>query len=270
MEGGPSRDWLNPHAGYVVTSRARNRIRQWFKRQDFEQHVQIGKAALEREITRLSVKRPNLEKQLPKYNDQSVDDLLAALGRGEVSAVQLANDNTASVEADADKEIDQKISWRVAGRTHGQAAQVLVEGVDDLMSHMAKCCKPVPYDSIVGYITRGRGITVHRQDCSVVKRMSGEQQARLVPVDWADEQPASAFLVDIHIYAGDRKGLLSDISSVFSNEEIDVLGVKTQSDRRKETANMLFTVEVDNVSQLSRVLEKLTQVPDVLDVRRQT
>ena len=269
-EGGPSRDWLNPHAGYVVTSRARNRIRQWFKRQDFEQHVQIGKAALEREITRLGVKRPNLEKLLPKYNYQSVDDLLAALGRGEVSAIQLANINTAPLEQDADKEIEQKISKRVASRTHGQAGQVLVEGVDDLMSHMAKCCKPVPYDSIVGYITRGRGITVHRQDCSVVKRMSGEQQARLVPVDWADEQPASAFLVDIHIYAGDRKGLLSDISSVFSNEEIDVLGVKTQSDRRKETANMLFTVEVDNVSQLSRVLEKLTQVPDVLDVRRQT
>ena len=269
-EGGPSRDWLNPHAGYVVTSRARNRIRQWFKRQDYEQHVQIGKATLEREITRLGVKRPNLEKLLPRYNYQSVDDLLAALGRGDVSAVQLANVNTAPGEQDADREIEQKISRRVAGRTHGQAAQVLVEGVDDLMSHMAKCCKPVPYDAIVGYITRGRGITVHRRDCSVVKRMSTEQQARLMPVDWANEQPASAFLVDIHIYAGDRKGLLQDISSVFSNDEIDVLGVKTQSDRRKETANMLFTVEVDNVSQLSRVLEKLTQVPEVLDVRRQT
>ena len=269
-DGGPSRDWLNPHSGYVVTSRARNRIRQWFKRQDYEQHVQIGKAALEREITRLGVKRPDLEKLLPKYNYQSVDDLLAALGRGEVSAVQLANVNTAPVEQDADKEIEEKISRRVAKRPHGEAGQVLVEGVGDLMSHMAKCCKPVPYDPILGYITRGRGITVHRHDCAVVKRMTAEQQARLVPVDWADEQPASAFLVDIHIYAGDRKGLLQDISSVFSNEEIDVLGVKTQSDRRRETANMLFTVEVDNVSQLSRVLEKLTQVPDVLDVKRQT
>jgi len=268
-EGGPSRDWLNPHAGYVVTSRARNRIRQWFKRQDFEQHVQIGKAALEREVTRLGVKRPHLEKLLSKYNYQSVDDLLAALGRGDVSAVQLANVNTAPVEQDADKEIEQKISKRVASRAHGPGAQVLVEGVGDLMSHMAKCCKPVPYDPIVGYITRGRGITVHRRDCTVVRRMSEEQQARLVPVDWADEQPA-AFLVDIHIYAGDRKGLLQDISSVFSNEEIDVLGVNTQSDRRKETANMRFTVEVSNVSQLSRVLEKLAQVPDVLQVMRQT
>lgn len=269
-EGGPSRDWLNTHAGYVVTSRARNRIRQWFKRQDYEQHVQIGKAALEREITRLGVKRTNLEKLLPKYNYQSVDDLLAALGRGEVSAVQLANVNTAPVQPDADREIEQKISKRVASRAHATGAQVLVEGVGDLMSHMAKCCKPVPFDPIVGYITRGRGVSVHRRDCTVVKRMSEEQQARLVPVDWADEQPAGAFLVDIHIYAGDRKNLLQDISSVFSNDEIDVLGVHTQSDRRQETANMRFTVEVDNVSQLSRVLEKLAQVPDVLQVQRQT
>lgn len=269
-QGGPSRDWLNPHAGYVVTSRARNRIRQWFKRQDFEQHVQIGKAALEREITRLGVKRPSLERLLSKYNYQSVDDLLAALGRGEVSAVQLANVNIVPAEQDADKEITQKISKRVASRPHGQGAQVLVEGVGDLMSHMAKCCKPVPYDPILGYITRGRGITVHRQDCSVVKRMTIEQQARLVPVDWADEQPASVFLVDIHIYASDRKGLLQDISSVFSNAEIDVLGVNTQSDRRQDTANMRFTVEVGNVSQLSQVLEKLAQVPDVLQVQRQT
>lgn len=269
-EGGPSRDWLNPHAGYVVTSRARNRIRQWFKRQDYDQHLQIGRTTLEREITRLGVKRPNLEKLLPKYNYRSVDDLLAALGRGEVSAIQLANVHTTPVDRNANEEIEQKISKRVAGRSRGQAAHVLVEGVDDLMTHMAKCCKPVPYDPVTGYITKGRGITVHRQNCPVVSRMGAEQQARLVPVDWAGEQPASGFLVDIHIYAGDRKGLLQDISSVFSNEEIDVLGVNTQSDRRKETANMRFTVEVENVSKLSRVLEKLAQVPDVLQVQRQT
>ncbi len=269
-EGGPSRDWLNAHAGYVVTSRARNRIRQWFKRQNYEQHLQIGKTILEREITRLGVKRPNLETLLPKYNYQSVDELIAALGRGDVSAVQLTNVCMAPVERNADEEIEKKISKRVAGKSHGQGAQVLVEGVDDLMTHMAKCCKPVPYDLIVGYITRGRGITVHRQKCAVVSRMTAEQQARLVPVDWAREQPASAFLVDIHIYAGDRRRLLQDISSVFSNEEIDVLGVDTQSDRRQETANMHFTVEVENVSKLSRVLEKLAQVPDVLQVQRQT
>ena len=134
---------------------------------------------------------------------------------------------------------------------------------------MAKCCKPVPFDSIIGYITRGRGVTIHRKDCKVVHRMDDEQLHRLIPVTWSEDQPQSAFLVDIHVYAADRKGLLRDVTSVFSNEEIDVLGVKTQSDRHKDKASMRFTVEVENISQLSRVLEKLDQVPDVLDVRRQ-
>ncbi len=271
-EGGPSRDWLNPHAGYVVTMRARNRIRQWFKRQDYAQHLQTGKAMLEREISRLAARRPNLEKLLSKYNYRSVDDLLAALGRGEISALQLVNVRTDSDDQVSNRELEQKINKRVSKTStgsRGENTQVLVEGVDDLMTHMAKCCKPVPYDSIVGYITKGRGVTVHRQNCSVVERMSDDQQQRLVQVDWGQEQNTSAFPVDIHIYAGDRKGLLQDISSVFSNAEIQVQAVHTQSDQRKDTASMRFTVEVENISRLSQVLEKLAHVPDVIEVRRQ-
>ena len=129
-------------------------------------------------------------------------------------------------------------------------------------------CQWHTYDPIVGFITRGRGITVHRRDCPVVHKMGPEQRARLTEVRWSGEQTESAFLVDVHIYAGDRKGLLRDISSVFANEEIDVLGVKTQSDRRNERASMRFTVEVRDMTQLSGVLDKLAQIPDVMDVRR--
>ncbi|MCB1775183.1 MAG: bifunctional (p)ppGpp synthetase/guanosine-3',5'-bis(diphosphate) 3'-pyrophosphohydrolase, partial [Gammaproteobacteria bacterium] len=136
-------------------------------------------------------------------------------------------------------------------------------------TQMAKCCKPVPYDSIVGYITRGRGVTVHRSDCNVVRKMDDSNRARLIDVAWADGQQESRFLVDIHIQAGDRKGLLRDISSVFANAEIDVLGVNTQSDRRNDQASMRFTAEVSDMTQLSRVLDRLAQIPDVLDVRRQ-
>jgi GTP pyrophosphokinase len=144
-----------------------------------------------------------------------------------------------------------------------------VQGVGDLLTQMARCCKPVPYDPIVGFITRGRGVTVHRRDCPVVRKMAPDQQARLVEVHWAETRPGAAFLVDVHIFAADRKGLLRDITSVFANDEIDVLGVKTQSDRRQERASMRFTVEVHDMTQLSRVLERLAQIPDVLDVRRQ-
>lgn len=269
-QGGPSRDWLNPHSGYLATARARNRIKQWFKRQDHEEHVRIGKASLEREITRLAVKRPNMEKLRVKFNFSSVDDLYAALGRGDLSPIQVANTQLEAVERDADSEIPEKALKRQSNRGPAKDSnQVVVQGVGDLMSHMAKCCKPVPYDPILGYITQGRGITIHRKDCPVVHRMNDDQKQRLVSVAWDETQPQSVFLVDIQIYASDRKGLLRDITSVFSNEEIDVLGVKTQSDRHKETASMRFTAEVNDVTQLSRLLDKLAQVPDVVDVRRQ-
>ncbi len=263
---GPSLDWLNPSSGYVVTSRARNRIRQWFKKQNFEQHVQLGRSSLEREVKRLGVPRPDLEKLLPRYNLKSVDDLYAAIGRGEISAVQVANSGQPA--RPTEEEIVEKAAQRPRRSTtsHGR---VVVEGVDDLMTTMARCCKPVPHDPIVGYITRGRGVTIHRRDCPVVKRLEEEQRERLIPVAWSQSQPPGAFLVDIQVHAADRKGLLRDITSVFSNEEVDVLGVKTRSNRRKETADMRFTVEVSDVTQLSRVMEKLNQVPDVVEVRRQ-
>jgi GTP pyrophosphokinase len=137
------------------------------------------------------------------------------------------------------------------------------------MTHTARCCKPVPYDPIIGYITRGRGVTIHRQDCRVVQRMDEQNRARLIDVVWADSQQQSRFMVDIQILAQDRKGLLRDISSVFANTDIDVLGVNTQTDRHHEKASMRFTAEVSDMSQLSRVMEQLAQIPDVYDVRRQ-
>jgi len=267
-EGGPSLDWLNASSGYVTTSRARNRIRHWFKRQDYEQHVALGKASLDKEVNRLGVKKPDLEKLLEKYNFKTVDDLYAAMGRGEVSATQVANLQAAPTVVDDDREISLKADRR-SGRHKGAAGEVVVQGVDGLMTHTARCCKPVPYDPIMGYITRGKGVTVHREDCPVLRRLKKDQAERLIPVVWSEEQPRGAFLVDVQLYAHDRKGLLRDISSVFSNEEVDVLGVKTHSNRRKETASMRFTVEVADMAQLSRVMEKLAQVPDVLEVKRQ-
>ena len=272
-EGGPSRDWLNPHSGYLTTNRARNRVRQWFKQQDFGQHVAIGRASLDREVTRLSVAKPDLEKLVTRFNFKTHDDLLAAIGRGELSAIQIANTQAERSPSDAsvraDREISEKVRRRMPSRSAGGAGQIVVQGIGDLMTQMAKCCKPVPYDNIVGYITRGRGVTVHRRDCAVVRKMDAENRARLVDVAWADTQRDSRFLVDIHVLAGDRKGLLRDISSVFANAEIDVLGVNTQSDRKRDRANMRFTAEVADMTQLSRVIDRLAQIPDVIDVHRQ-
>lgn len=272
-EGGPSRDWLNPHSGYLTTNRARNRVRQWFKLQDYDQHVTIGRATLEREVARLSVPKPDLDRLAGRFNFKTTDDLMAAIGSGELSAIQVANAQAERVKRqsaeEADREIPEKLKRRAPAKGSGGAGQVVVDGIGDLMTQMAKCCKPVPYDEIVGYITRGRGVTVHRRDCAMVRKMDAQNTARLIDVDWAGSQQNSRFLVDIHVYAGDRKGLLRDISSVFANAEIDVLGMSSQTDRRHERANMRITAEVADMEQLSRVLEKLAQIPEVIDVRRQ-
>lgn len=271
-EGGPSRDWLNPHSHYIVTSRARNRIRQWFKRQDYEQHVVIGKSALDKEVSRLGLRKQDHDKLPGRFNFKSLEEVHAAIGRGDLTSLQVANalaGQGAAEHKDVEIELTQKAQNRANKNHEKSGGQVLAAGIDDLMTNMAKCCKPVPYDPVIGYITKGKGLTIHRQDCPVVARMDEVQRRRLMPVAWSEHQPQSAFLVDIGIHAADRKGLLRDISSVFSNDEIDVLGVNLSSDRRKETADMRFTVEVKDVAQLSRVMEKLAQVPDVLDVRRQ-
>ncbi len=268
--GGPSRDWLNAHAGYLVTARARNRIRHWLKQQNFDVHVQDGRAAVERESMRLGFPKPDLEKLAPKFNFKTINDLFAAVGRGDISPVQVANAQSGPRRLVASEPLLERTRKRISRpRTRISGPQIEVEGVGDLMTHIAKCCKPVPYDRIVGFITRGRGVTVHRQDCTVVEKLAPDQKARLIDVRWADEQSGSAFLVDVQVFAGDRKGLLRDITSVFANDDVDVLGVKTQSDRRQDRASMKFTVEVQDMTQLSRVLGKLAQIPDVLDVRRQ-
>lgn len=267
-EESPSRDWLNPHSGYLVTNKAKNRIRAWFKQQDHDEHVSIGRHSLDREIARLGVPRPDLVELAGHFKHKTADELLAAIGRGDLSPVQVANVQVQQSEPDADEVIPVKARRRAAKRKPG-SSQVVVEGVGELLTQMAKCCKPVPFDPVVGYITKGRGITVHRQNCPVVRKLDEAGRARLVKVQWVDAPAESTFLVDIQVYAGDRKGLLRDITSVFANADIDVLGVKTQSDRREDKASMRFTVEVRDMGQLSRVMEHLAQVPDVLDVRRQ-
>jgi len=276
-EGGPSRDWLNMHLGYTRTSRARNRIKQWFKLQDFDQHLKIGRASLEREISKLGLQWPDLLKIAERFNVNSADELLAAIGRGDLSPIQVA---ACAHRRQAELPLDlPKQGFQHKPRTRKKQSQeplqndVIVDGVGDLMTTTAKCCKPVPYDPIIGYITKGRGISIHRRDCSVINKMNESGRQRLINVVWAgrpDDGSSGAYPVDIKVFAIDRKGLLRDISALFSNEDIDVIGVKTHSDKKQDRATMRFTVEIQNMQQLSRIIEKIMQMPDILEVKRQT
>jgi len=268
----PSRDWLSPHQGYLATARARNRVRQWFKQQDHDQHEQGGRAALEKELVRLGIaEKPQLDQLAPRFNFKRGEDLLAAIGRGDLSVGQVARqvgEPRTQEPQPREQEARSRAPSRAPSKFRPGAGEVVVEEVNDLMTQIANCCKPVPYDAIVGFVTRGRGVTVHRRDCANVKHLPPGEVDRLVRVRWASQPADATYPVDVLVIAADRKGLLRDISSVFADDDVDVVGVNTHSDRSTDTAAMRFTVEVRDMDQLARVLGKLNQVPDVLDVRR--
>ncbi len=264
----PSRDWLSPHQGYLTTARARNRVRQWFKQQDRDQHEQEGRTALDRELTRLGItEKPQLDQIAPRFQFKRGEDLLAAIGRGDLSAGLVAR-QVGEPRAQEPQPREHEPRLRTPSKPRPGAGEVVVEGVDDLLTQIASCCRPVPYDPIVGFVTRGRGVTVHRRDCANVRHLPPGEADRLVRVRWAAQPAGATYPVDVLVIASDRKGLLRDISSVFADDDVDVVGVNTHSDRSTETAAMRFTVEVRDIQQLVRVLAKLHQVPDVLDVRR--
>lgn len=264
----PSRDWLSPHQGYLTTARARNRVRQWFKQQDHDLHVQEGRVALEKELARLAIAdKPQLDQLALRYRYRRGEDLLAAIGRGDLS-VGLVARQVGEPRALEPQPLETEPRARPPSKPRPGAGEVVVEGVDDLLTQIANCCKPVPYDTIVGYITRGRGVTVHRRDCPNVRHLPPGEQTRLIRVRWASQPADATYPVDVLVIAADRKALLRDISSVFADDDVDVVGVNTHSDRSTDTAAMRFTVEVRDMEHLERVLVKLHQVPDVLDVRR--
>jgi GTP pyrophosphokinase len=265
--GGPSRDWLLPHLNFLATARARAKVRQWFKRQNYAENVVAGKASLEQELQRLGVHREKVdfERLMRRFHVPKLDDLLAAIGRGEISTVILADAlGESAPERDARRAV-----FPSPGRSEGagEAGGVKIMGVGDLLTQIARCCKPVPGDSVIGFITRGHGVTIHRCDCLNVLRVEAADRARFIEVEWSTS-PKSTFPVDIQVQAYDRTGLIRDVTSVFSTEHINVLAMQSASDKRHNSAHMAMTIEVADMGQLVRVLDKIDQLPNVIEARR--
>ncbi|MBS4097206.1 MAG: bifunctional (p)ppGpp synthetase/guanosine-3',5'-bis(diphosphate) 3'-pyrophosphohydrolase [Sulfuricella sp.] len=259
-QGGPSRDWLSASQGYVASGRARAKIRYWFKYQHFEENLAQGREALEKEAHRLGLVLPSLEKFIQKFGFDSSEDFLAAIGRGDLSARQAvaAMQEPAPVRADEPE-------WQ-PGR-HVQAklpSSILVEDVGNLLTVMAKCCKPLPPDPIVGFVTRGRGVAIHRHDCPNVKRLDEAGMTRLLAAEWGVKP--GLYEVDIEVEASDRQGLLRDISETLTREKVNVTAASTLS--RGQRAAMGFTLQIGDVAQLDKVLGKVREVPGVSGARR--
>jgi GTP pyrophosphokinase len=260
----PSRDWLNPHLGYLKSSRAQAKVRSWFRQQDYAQNVGDGRELLERELHRLSVSGINFELLAKRFQFETLDDFFAALGCGDVSGAQIASAVNEQVLPAAHEPVPLVHKPRVHEEGGGD---VQVMGVGDLMTHMARCCKPLPDDAIVGYVTRGRGVTIHRRDCPNLIRLQSTERERLLSVEW-QRATAGFYAVDIYVRAYDRQGLLRDITEVLSNNRLNVTAVNTLTNRKTQIADMTLSLEVNDVGQLSSALAKIEQLPNVMEARR--
>jgi GTP pyrophosphokinase len=259
--GGPSRDWLNPALGYVETSRARSKIRQWFRRQKREENIAQGHELLERELKRLGVEGMPHEKVAQLFQYDKLNNFLAAVGYGDINSQQIA---TRIIEAERREEILEEELELPAGPPPTRVGEgVMVRGTGGLLTHLARCCGPVPGDEIIGYVTRGRGVTVHRRDCPNILRI--RELERLIEVAWGIKE--KTYPATICIVAYDRGGLMRDIAAVVAAAGINVTAFNVST--AKNIANVYATLEISDIAQLSSVLAKIERLPNVVEARRQ-
>ena len=265
-KGGPSRDWLNTHLGYLQTSKARSRVQTWFRHQDHEKNVDSGRTSLERELRRVNIIGVSHEQIAQKMGLDKTEDLYAGIGRGDIKTTRLANIAHAMTQQPEAREVSKPEKVRVVPETESTDS-ICIHGVGNLMTHLARCCRPVPGEPIVGYITRGRGVSIHRRDCTNVLHYTNDASERLIEVNWGGRL-RQTYPVDIEVEAYDRSGLLRDISNLLSNEDINVITVNTRTDKHRNIAHMSLTAEIPDIDMLSKVLVKIEQLPNVIEVKR--
>jgi len=263
--GTPSRDWLNSQLGYLKTSRAKSHVRHWFSLQDLDMNIEAGKHSLEKELHRLGIRDVQYAVIAEYFKFKNTDDFFSAIGRGDINSSQLS---PAAAKLSTQKiAVEQEIKLSKPKEKSKNVNNISVQGVGNLLTNFALCCKPVMGDDIIGFITKGRGVTIHQRDCKNILNMNTEMCARLISVDW-NVRSEQMHPVDIMVEAIDRKGLLRDITAVVANENINLLSVNSASNTSNNTAMMKITVEISNVDELSRILIKIEQLPNIFEVYR--
>ena len=261
----PSRDWMNSENGYVNTTRARAKVASWFKNQARDQNILDGKEILEPELKRIGFHNIDIHQLTQDLNFKHLDDLYAAVGAGTVRISQAIHHAQKQLQKEVDP--DQQLSLLPTLPPKPiDGSDVYIHGVGKLLSTLATCCHPVPGDPIVGFITQGRGVSIHKADCNNLLNLKQNQSSRITEVNWG-KTPEKLYPVDLMIKAYDRRGLLKDVSMTLALEDINILSMNTLS-QQDGTADLLITVEIDSLSHLGKVLNKLQQLPTVMDVRR--
>ncbi|MDC5850591.1 GTP diphosphokinase [Vibrio europaeus] len=274
-EPNPSRDWLNPSMGFVTSGRARAKINAWFRKQSREKNVEAGRDILEVELQKIGATLKDAEQYaLKRFNVNSTDELYVGIGSGDLRINQVINHINALVNKPTAEEEDQQALEKLQEAESKAPAQsrpkkdaVVVEGVDNLMTHLARCCQPIPGDEIAGYITQGRGISVHRADCEQLEELRHHAPERIIDTVWGSGFVGS-YILTVRVEAMERGGLLKDITTLFANEKIKVTSMKSRVDYRTQMSIMDFDLEVTNVEILQRVSKRVEQIKDVMSVKR--
>jgi len=259
----PSRDWLVPSLGFLASQRNRAKVRNWFRKLDEGQNREQGREMLERELDRLGVRAPPLPEILAELGLPNLDALYIGLGEGELTLAQVAGAVHRRLREHEPPKL--KALKPVATR---QPSGMTVDGVGDLLSTIARCCRPVPPEPIAGYITLGRGVSIHRADCANLLRMRDAQPQRVLAVDWGRGSPERTFPAAIVIHAFDRKGLARDVSGVLADEHISIAGMTLTTNPAENTAKVDLTVTVHGLDELSRLLTRFAGLPNVISARR--
>jgi GTP pyrophosphokinase len=261
--GSPSRDWLNPDLGYLRTGRARAKVRQWFKQRDFDKNLADGQEVFSRALRRLGVQEPDRKALAERFKYPRFQDLLAAVGRGDVSVGQLA----AALQQAGSAKSELPVAPAAPTVRPARPGDVVIDGVGQLLTQLAQCCKPVRPEPIIGFITRGRGVSIHRRDCANMLRLEQDQRERVLEVSWG-EATGGVYAVEVEVLAYDRQGLLRDVTQVVANEKLNVTELGSHEVERDQIARIFMRLEVRDLQQLSRVLDRIGQLSNVVEARR--
>lgn len=264
--GGPSRDWLNAQLGFLASPRSRAKVRAWFNAVELQQRMSQGQTMVEKELQRLGKTATNLEQLAQRLGFAQADDLYVAVAKDEFSLRHIEQAFKQPSEAPVQEDNSSRVfNSATSSVTRTGKSGVLVVGVDSLLTQLARCCRPAPPDEIVGFVTRGRGVSIHRRDCHSFLGLSATQPERVIDVTWGATGEA-LYPVDLFIQAQENPNLLRDVSEVFARLRLNVVGVNTQS--RRSLSQMVFTVEVNSGEQIQRALTALNEIPGVEAVRQ--
>lgn len=259
--GGPSRDWLNENLGYTKSARAKEKIRSYFRRQEREENIREGREMLDKELKRLGFEKTSYDTIAKEFKIDRVDDLLAKIGQGDVSLVQIASRLNEATKTDEDEDFALPTGSPLSQNSHAGAT---IDGLGSLMMRAARCCNPVPGEEVIGFVTAGRGVTLHKPSCPQLQRMD---QARLVRALWPRDD-TQMIQVAMRVVAMDRPGLVRDIADVVAKEKVNMTSVRTDTNRKNRTAYVTAVLEVSGLAQFSRILDKVSQVPNVVETQR--